>query len=405
MFPFLADSPAVEPPKLDVPAATRALETQQVYRAPGAVAYLDENAVRAALGPGMKVLISPFLGHNYPNDDDETTQLYEPLSDWATSTHTTLIEVEGLYVHSFNGGAFGPSDIPELRQTTAHYDVTSAVLGMIQHEKTGVSHVDSLPGDPVVAPTPEQVSALAARLRANPVYNAPGRTDPVSVPVDQLAQSMGIHARIAAFPVLGPGQPMTDYAPALAKEFPGETVFVSYGMWLDVAGPNQDILDSARNYAYGRFEIGTFQEGLDVSDRIGTVAQRVQDLLQRKPFARPEPPAFDVRHRIAGLAPWVLLGSALVLAGGALLAWYRRRRATEAAERKALQRETALATASMAGLDARMLATSRTSDRVAAAAERQSTANDLFTRADTADAMREVRRIADEGLTLLGGTR
>jgi hypothetical protein len=60
-----------------------------------------------------------------------------------------------------------------------------------------------------------------------------------------------------------------DYAPALAKQFPGDEIFVSYDMWLDVAGPDQAVLESARDYAHG--ESASFEHGVVMSDRIATL--------------------------------------------------------------------------------------------------------------------------------------
>ncbi|WP_346054811.1 hypothetical protein [Amycolatopsis dongchuanensis] len=406
LITVLLNAPPVEPPKLDVPAAIRGLEVERIHRAPGAVAWFDEQAVSAALAPDMKVLVTPFQGGNYPGSDQHYTEVDRPLREWADRTGTTLIEVEGLSVSATSGGGFGPSDLPELRQLTSHYDVTGAVLGMINYAKTGAKSVPSPPADPVVPPSAEQVAALTARLRENPVYVAPGRTDPIDVPVGLLAEKTGIRARVVAFPALGPDEPLVDYAPALAEEFPGETVFVSYGAWLDVAGPDQQILESARDYAYGRYEYATFARGVNLADRIGTVATRVADLVHRNPFARPAPPAFDLRHRIANVAPWVLLGSAVLLGGGALLAWSRHRVLARQAEEAALRKETALTAAELAELDAGLLAVpDGPSERLAAAAERQSTARELFERAGSAEAMREVREIAAQGRKLLAGAR
>jgi hypothetical protein len=189
-----------------VPSAIQGLTANQIYRAPGAVAYFDEPLVRGALAPNMRVLVGPFTGANYANSDQHATEVYEPLSQWAEDTKTTLIEVDGLSVSSYSGGAYGPSDIPELRQQTAHYDVTSAVLGMINYAKTGAKSSPSQPADPVVPPTPEQVAALAARLRTNPVYNAPGRTDPLVIPTGLLTRTTGLTVRVAAFPTLAPAR-------------------------------------------------------------------------------------------------------------------------------------------------------------------------------------------------------
>jgi hypothetical protein len=397
-----------QPPKLDVAAAEQALTTQQIYRAPGAVAVFDERQVRAALTPDMRVLVEPFTGtyeagHNYATGDDYEQQVYGPLSDWSDEHKLRIVDITGLYVRSYDGGASTPSDIPELRTQTAYLDVTSSVLGLIDYLKSGATHYPSPPGPALVPPTPAQLSALVGALRADPVYNAAGRTDPISQEVAPDAQRFGLPVRVAAFPPLTPGQPFVDYAPALAGAFPGDEIFVNYGQWMEVAGPNLAALQSARDYAYGRYEDATLEQGASMTDRIGTILARTSDLVRKHPFSRPQPTPFDLRHRISALAPWVLLGSAVVLAGGSLLAWQRNRAELRRIQRVELRRESALATAAIAALGARLLdADGLPTETVAAAAERRSTATAMFDQARTAAAMRQVRHIAEQGAGELG---
>lgn len=395
---------AAQPPKLDVRAAIGALSTEPIYRAPGAVATFDKPRVRAALAPDMRLLVAPFTGefqpgNNYATDDQYVDQVYTPLDNWATDHHIRLIAVTGLYVSGIiAGAAFGPSDIPELRRQTAYQDVTSALLGMINYLNTGAEHFASPPGDPIVPPTAAQLAGLTARLRADPVYNAPDRTDPITVPTGQVSAHYGFTIRVAAFAPLRPGQPMIDYATALAKQFPNDDIFVSYGAWLDVAGPHRQLLQSARDYAYGRYEDATLQQGVSIADRIGTILDRGHELIREHPFSRPQPTPYDLRHQIIAVAPWVLLGSALLLGGGSLLGWRRRRAAATRAEHIALRRESALATAAIATLGARLLDDrARSPEAAATAGERHATATATFQQARTAAAMREVREIAEQG--------
>lgn len=407
VLPLAVPGPAAaavaRPPKLDVHAAEAALATRQIYRAPGAVARYDRAKVAAALGPSMKLLVEPFTGEfgkgqNYTGDDQYVDEVYGPLDDWATEHHVQLVDVTGLSVATrggtSGGSAFGPSTLPEVRGETAYLDVTSSLLGMINYLKTGATHFDDLPSPPVVPPTPAQLATLTARLRADRVYSAPDRPDPVRLPATDVARVYGTPVRVAAFPALRPGQPLVDYAPALARKFPGEDVFVSYGDWLDVAGPHQAALESARDYAYGRFLEATLSQGLNMADRIGTVLNRTNELVRKHPFARPLPTPFDLQHRISALAPWMLLGSAALLAAGSLVTWQRRRLHAGHAERIALRRESALAAAAIATLDAHVL---RADPVPEDAAERQATARMLFDEATTADAMREVRAVAEQG--------
>ena len=407
---FLVAVPAAaepaQPPKLDVQAAIRALTTQQVYRAPGSIARYDEQKVAKALGSDLKLLVQPYTGtyqqgHNYPTGDDYVKQVYSPLSDWASQHGVKLVDVTGLYVSAFTGGAFGASDLAEIRTQTAYLDVTSALLGMIAYIRTGAAHYDTPAPPPLVAPTPAQLGPLTDSLRANPVYNAPGRDDPIDAKTPgNIRQLTGFSVRIAAFPPIPTGQPLVDYAPALAKAFPGDTILVSYGVWTQVAGPNQQALESARDYAYGRFDNATLEQGADMNDRAYTILQRTYELVRNHPFSKPQPPPYDLREQISADAPWVLLGSAAIIGGGALVLWLRRRAEADRKQKVALRRESALATAAIAALSGKVLHDDTGST---AAAERLATANSMFEQARTPDAMRKVREIAKQGEEALRG--
>lgn len=404
-LPGAAATDPGQPPKLDVAAAIRALSSQQVHRAPGAVAVYDESQVRAALTPDMRLLVEPYTGEfrkggNYATPDQYETEVDQPLRDWAEQNHLKLVEVTGLDVSAPGEGGYEPGTIPELRRQTAYQDVTTPLLGMIDYLKTGKEHYTGPPGDPIVPPSPAQLAALTADLRANPVYNSPDRPDPISVPTSLVTRKTGFTVRVAAFPALRPGRPLVDYAPALAKEFPADDVFVVYGQWMDVAGPQAQVLESARDYAYGRYLNSTLEQGADMADRIGTILLRAYDLITKHPFGRPQPAPFDLQHRISAIAPWVLLGCAVLLGGGSLLAWRRRRADAVRAEKIALRRESALATAAIAELGAKLLAAGPGRD-TSAAAERQATATTLFDQATTADGMRRVRHIAEQGEQVL----
>jgi hypothetical protein len=414
---------AAEPPKLDVREATAALADEQIYRAPGAVAYFDEERVRAALKPNVRILVAPYTGHfekgnNYADGDAHFEQVYEPLEAWRTENKINLVLVEGLSVtlYADPGPAYGPSDIPTLRQTTAYLDVTEAVLvltrmasGISQDESDDLERGKDYVVDEPVPPRREQLDEVADALRANRVYNAPGRDeDPIDPQLAALARKVGLPVRVAAFPVLEPGAPIVDYAPALRTVFPNDYILVAQGRWLDVTGPNDKIV-SARDYAYGRYELGGFQQGSAMTDRMATVLTRLHDLLRHKGFGRPQPPPqpkprpFDVARAVSNIAPWVLLGSAMVLGGAGLLGW-RRRQAREAErDRRALHAASARAFAKLGDLGARILAAEQDRGAVdSAAAERHATATALFDQAHTAEAMAEVERIADEGLALEG---
>lgn len=396
------DSAAPLPPKLDVEAALAALETEQIYRAPGAVAYLDEELIRAELTDDMRVLVAPFTGPygaegHYANSEEYRTQVFRPLRDWAEDRGLVLIRVEGLLASSNKGVSAVASDLDGLRRHLGQYDVTSSVWTLVQHAKG--SDTDAEPPHPMpewVDPTPQQTAELVERLRRDRVYNAPGREDPFQGSLDLIRESTGFTLRVVAFPPVEPGEPMVDYAPALAEHFPDDVILVAYGDWLEIAGPHPVALSSARNYAYGRYQQGPYRAGMVLDDRIGTVLSRADELLTQHPFGRPQPKT--VEQLITELAPWLLGGSALVLGGVPLAREFGRRMRSARTEREAFRYAKARAFAAIAELGEELLAhRDDPAPYVAAAAERHAAASALFEQATTSAAMKEVHDIADKG--------
>jgi hypothetical protein len=111
---------------------------------------------------------------------------------------------------------------------------------------------------------------------------------------------------------------------------------------------------------------------------------------------------FDVARTISDLAPWVLVGSAVVLGGAGALRHRNRVRAEAAAEVVALRAESASTMAAISDLGARVLTAEEGGERAdPAAAERHATARLLYDQALTSEAMVQVRRVAEEGLEVL----
>ncbi|MBB4908702.1 hypothetical protein [Actinophytocola algeriensis] len=399
------------PPRLDVAAATAALAHQQIHRAPGAIAWFDEDLVRAELTDDIRILVAPFTGRygkggNYADGDAHLEQVHRPLRSWAEAQGLTLIKVEGLYASNLDGGAAVPSNIAELRQVTAYLDVTDTVLALVRDAKGMPAEQAFATGyhpDDVVAPTRQQVDELAGTLAESPVHDAPGRADPVA---DTLAEhssaTFGATVRVAAFPALRRGQPMVDYAPALAERFPDDVILVSYGNWLEVAAPDRLRITSARDFAYGRYQ-GAARQGVVMTNRMSTVLERYQLLRDDSAFARPLPEPFDLAGEIGELAPWLLLGSSVVLAAASLGPWWFRRPRDRASR---LRLAGALTFADITGLGAELLAAEQeTGADVSAAWERHTTARRLYEQAHTQEAMAEVREICAQGATILHGVR
>ena len=413
--PQAVAQPQGRPPELDVGKAIDELADQRIYRAPGAVARFDDDMVRSALGDDTWLVVAPYTGrieegNNYADGDAHEEAVGRPLREWAEENRRNLILVEGISVSLYGDAGImaSASNIPELRQITAYLDVTIPVVYAARYadDKETAADFDGPLTEPV-KPTRDQVDDLAERLRSNRVHNAPGRDDPVDARMAQVAEEYGINVRIAAFPVPDRGEPLVDYAPELLKRFPDDVIMVATGRWLDVAAREQAKAGSARDYAYGRFEIGSFRQGSAMQDRVGTVLERLQSLLRNTAYGRPlpqpqpRPQPYDVRQTINAFTPWVLLGSALVLGGVGLYSWRRTRIDRDDAERRAMRRERARAMAKIGELGAQLLAAGERGEAPnPAAAERHATARHLYDEALTAKAMTEVTAIAEEGLAV-----
>lgn len=394
------------PPKLDVDAALEALATQRIHRAPGAVATFDEELVAGELTDDMRILVAPFTGPlgengNYADHDAYHEQVYTRLREWSEETGLTLIRIEGLLVSSSEGVTAPPPDLRSLRQHTAQYDVTDAVWRLVRHarqaEDTETGSRSPHPDTEVVKPTASQTAELVERLRRERVVNAPGRRDRVDLPHELLRERTGFTVRAVAFPPVEPGEPLVDHAPALAEHFPDDVVLVAYGDWLEVVGPHQAALTSARNYAYGRYQDGPFRQGMVLNDRIGSVLLRASELVSDKAFSRPQPTT--LRQLVTELAPWMIGGSALVVGGIPLGTSLARRMRERRIERRDFGTAKARAFATIAELGELLLEHGDDpAPSVTAAAERHTTATTLFDQATTAAAMREVLAVAEQGL-------
>ncbi len=85
---------AEDVPRLDLAAAQRALVTEQVYAAPGAVATFDPARVLPELPSDARVLIGP------PRSLEERSNFYDtvygPMTTWADEREVRLVLVTGL---------------------------------------------------------------------------------------------------------------------------------------------------------------------------------------------------------------------------------------------------------------------------------------------------------------------
>ena len=406
---------------LDINPILEQLASEQLVRVPGSVAYFDEARVRAELGPDLRVLILPYVDYDLYEDGDENTyydDVRAPLHDWADDRDYSVLLVEGLDVRltgvvppvSMLDSEL-PADLAELRTTTSTRDVTERMLVFSQiangtapdtAEEVVVAHPAP------VQPTAAQLDGVLAGLQDSRIYNAPGRDDLIEDGLVANADKAGLTIRVAAFPYLAPGQPVVDYASALGARFPDDVVLVLHGDWFDVVAKDQAKALSARDFGYGDASLGLLPSGRRGDSLLRGFLERYSFLLADTAYGRPQPPPqprpspFDVQNTVAALAPWVLVGAAVVL-GGAGLTWHRRKASTAAAEeRKALRAESAAAMAAIGDLGARLLTLEERGDTIdPAMAERHATARLLYDQALTSAAMVEVRAVAEDGLELV----
>jgi hypothetical protein len=423
----LAAAPAAAQPddRLDVEPIVAALDDgERIIRAPDTVARFDEALVREELGSTARVVVLPYVDYDHYRDENDDSQYFElvrePILEWALAREVPVVLVEGLDVTLLAGPSARehqlPADLDELRTTTATRVVTERLLVLSRlarglrpeaaedaAEDAGIEHPAPVP------PPPERLAEVAAALRGDRTYNAPGRADPVEDWVAEIArEEQDIGVRIAAFPVLEPGQPVVDYATGLKEVFPDDVVMVLHGDWLDIAAPDQHKALAARAFAYGDADLSLLNTGSGGNHLLRETVKRLALLLTETSWGYPQPPPqpralpFDVQRTVSTLAPWVLVGSAVVL-GGATVLRHRARAAGEAAaEERALRAESASAMAAIGDLGARVLSTEERGGGVdPAAAERHATARLLYDQAHTSVAMAEVRRVAEEGLALL----
>lgn len=414
---FAASPAAAQPARPVDPAPILAAlaDGEQVVRAPGTIARFDEARVREELGREVRLVVLPVVDYDlYPSegDDNQYRELVTaPIQEWAMDREVPVVVVTGLHLTMYGGLPFRehqlPADVDELRTTTANRDITERLVVFARlgkglapdvAEDVEITHTAPVPA------APDRVAELVAALRQDPVYNAPGRTDAIDDHIAQTARTeydLGI--RVAAFPDLEPGQPVVDYATPLGEAFPDDVVLVLHGKWLDIVAADQDKALAARAFAYGKADLTVLSGGSSQSLLRDTVT-RLDLLLTETAWGYPQPPPqpraepFDVQRTVWALAPWVLVGSAVVIAGAVLL--QRRRRA--AAAEVELRAETASALAVIGDLGAAVLTAEESGEPVApAVAERHATARRLYDQARTPVAMAEVRRVAEEGLELL----
>lgn len=396
---------ADDAPALEVGATEQAISTQQIYRAPGAVAQLDERAVRAELTPDTRVVLAPWV--DYDHTEGNSTKL-TALGDWADEHKLKLIVVTGLSVTLLPYDDFEPSALPGLQAQLAYSDVTALVTSAARNVRDGTSHLED-PHPAQGASDPTEVAAVVAELRANPRYVADGAGP--AIPSGELPDTVspGVPYRLALLPALPLGAAFTNLAPAVSQAFPGEVVIVVRGRWIDAAGPGQDQVDSARNYTFGRaakaFQLWGTAPYLLVRFFLQRLGQLQNGAAFHRPMIRPVLAA-ELFHRYA---EGVFITLAVLLGGGSLLWWGYRQRQRRRSAASALRVERARTYSELAAVGAHLLTIDASAggggaDRklLGDAAERHATARTLLEEADTPGAVRAARAVGAQAQKLLG---
>jgi hypothetical protein len=398
---------------LDVGAALARLETEPVHRAAGAPARFDEAAVRPLLDPGTRVLLVPHAPLDL-GPDERYDVLDGPVADWARDRERDVVLVVGTRVRVVGSGTVVADGLDELRPLLAHLDVTAQLRFALTLVRTGEEVDVSAPADPVPADPAERAAVLDA-LRGGRVAVAPGAADaPGTDPGPPLEDGAWIdealpggRVRIAALPALDVGAPDPDLLADLRAAHPDDVVLVLRGRWLDAAGPDPELVRSARDHVLGRFEEFLLGRTLPPRGVVRPFLERLALLRSGEPFGRPRPQPVVADDVVARWAPPVAVGAAVALGGSGLLVAGRAARRRAAAAAALARGERARAAAELAALDAEVLELSGpvgvVAARFAEAAERRDAGYAVLRHAREPGEFRAAREAAEDGRALLAG--
>ena len=159
-------------------------------------------------------------------------------------------------------------------------DLTQSLLFSIAYEQSGRDAADATeqPGEletPVPA-DPADTETIAAALAAEKYYVAPG-IDAAGRRLSRTCRRSDRTGSCASpcWPDRPPAQPLVDQLSPLAARFPDDIVVVATGRWVQMAGPEQDLLDSAVLYGYGAFYDRVVQNDLPAANLTLGMLRRV----------------------------------------------------------------------------------------------------------------------------------
>ena len=184
---------------------------------------------------------------------------------------------------------------------------------------------------------PAEVQRIGDALAADRIYNDPGLPQAQTVDSRWANVGPGLVVRAAFLPAVAPGQQLTDLIGPLGKRFPQDVVVVMRGRWIEVAGPDPEILDSALLWLYGNYMKPFLRWVVEPSQAVGLLAGQI-GLLRTGVVSNQDPTATatDPGSPANPWLPWLLAGVALLLAGiGGWWAGRSRRNSRMAADAQA----------------------------------------------------------------------
>ena len=290
------DQPSAGQSSASVPTVaemTAMVQANPVVRLPGAVAYWDEAAVRAAAGGAVvRILVAP------PGLDKAER-------DRVRDVEAATVRIIGTEV---SGGLFqsSGSTAADWRAQFATGDVTTHLTGLVAklHDRTAPAQPDRLVRR---EPGAAELRQVTADLRRTGVHLGAGATL-TDVPATAAAAAFPRgQALYVALPQQPFGEPVPRYGPALATAFPDTPIVVLYGSWIEYDGPDRaEFADLATATYYGRFGDLLSRSAYPQRNVLAAYLDRVADVRYSGLFDRPLPyrPLDPVRVALPAL-PWL----------------------------------------------------------------------------------------------------
>ncbi|WP_153506588.1 hypothetical protein [Cumulibacter manganitolerans] len=279
---------------------------QRIIRLPGAVAQLDEAAVTPWLDAAgaSRVVLAP------PRDPDDSQRMDVP---------DDVVLVTGTSASLSPYDTFSTT-FAEVGRTLGAADVTSDVITLAAAVADRDDDVPEAAPLPVRAPTAEETAAVVADLADDglafvggaPAFDRPAGNGFAAPPL------------IVVTPYVAPGTPAVDYREPVTAAYPGRTVVLMTGLWIQYAGAGVDELAPAITASfYGQLEDRLRKYAYSQESVLAANLARVEQFRTSGMFDLDAPyVAPDPLHLTLPVLPWVCGGLALVLLGAA--AWPRR---------------------------------------------------------------------------------